>query len=117
MTEQVKEAFAQPANLTVTDKLRLLLDITKKISRSLDLTEVLNLVMDTLGSLIPYDAAGIYVLKCSKINAPATPPEQPCVLQTDTVAGYDSDDLVELSLKLGEGSIGHVALTGEPHIS
>src|SRR5215213_3686212 len=64
MTEQVKEAPAQTAELTVTDKLRLLLDITKKISRSLDLHEVLNLVMDTLDSLIHYDAAGIYILKC-----------------------------------------------------
>jgi phosphoserine phosphatase RsbU/P len=117
MTEQVKEVFAPPADLTVTDKLRLLLDITKKISRSLDLTEVLNLVMDTLGSLIPYDAAGIYVLKCSKINAPATPPDQPCVFQTEAVRGYDIDDLMELSLKMGEGIIGHVALTGEPYIS
>src|SRR5436305_7881913 len=117
MTEQVKEAFATRAQLTVTDKLRLLLDITKKISRSLDLTEVLNLVMDTLGSLIPYDAAGIYVLKCSKINAPAAPPDQPCVFQTEAVRGYDIDDLMELPLKMGEGIIGHVALSGEPAIS
>ena len=117
MTEQVKEAFAPHAELTVTDKLRLLLDITKKISRSLDLTEVLNLVMDTLGSLIPYEAAGIYVLKCSKINAPAAPPDQPCVFQTEAVRGYDIDDLMELPLKMGEGIIGHVALSGEPIIS
>ncbi len=55
--------FQDPAvssNLSTVEKLRLLLDITKTISRSLDLDEVLNLVMDTLGSLIPYDAAGIY---------------------------------------------------------
>ncbi len=117
MTEQVKEVFVPPAALTVTDKLRLLLDITKKISRSLDLTEVLNLVMDTLGSLIPYDAAGIYVLKCSKINAPAPQPDQPCVFQTEAVRGYDIDDLMDLPLKMGEGIIGHVALTGQPYIS
>ena len=117
MAEQVKEAFAPGAELTVTDKLRLLLDITKKISRSLDLTEVINLVMDTLGSLIPYDAAGIYVLKCSKIGAPAAAPDQPCVFQTEAVRGYDIDDLKELSLKMGEGIIGHVALKGEPVIS
>ena len=62
MAEQIKE-LPLPG-LTTTDKLRMLLDITKKISRSLDLQEVLNLVMDTLDSLIPYDAAGIFVLKC-----------------------------------------------------
>jgi sigma-B regulation protein RsbU (phosphoserine phosphatase) len=117
MIEQVKEALAPVAQLTVTDKLRLLLDITKKISRSLDLREVLNLVMDTLGSLIPYDAAGIYVLKCSKIDAPAPAPNQTCVFTTEAVRGYEIDDLMELRLKMGEGIIGHVALKGEPVIS
>lgn len=117
MTEQVKEAYAPPTELTVTDKLRMLLDITKKISRSLDLTEVINLVMDTLGSLIPYAAAGIYVLKCSRIDAPQSEPEQRCVFRTEAVRGYDIDDLKELSLKMGEGIIGHVAVTGEPVIS
>ncbi len=52
---------APDSNLSTVDKLRLLLDITKTISRSLDLDELLNLVMDTLGSLLPYDAAGIYL--------------------------------------------------------
>jgi sigma-B regulation protein RsbU (phosphoserine phosphatase) len=117
MIEQVKEALAPVVQLTVTDKLRLLLDITKKISRSLDLREVLNLVMDTLGSLIPYDAAGIYVLKCSKISAPAPVPNQTCVFTTEAVRGYDIDDLMELRLKMGEGIIGHVAVSGEPVIS
>jgi sigma-B regulation protein RsbU (phosphoserine phosphatase) len=117
MTEQVKEAFAPTVELTVTDKLRLLLDITKKISRSLDLQEVLNLVMDTLGSLIPYDAAGIYVLKSSRVGANAETTDQPCVFRTEAVRGYDIDDLMELPLKMGEGIIGHVAVTGEPVIS
>src|SRR5215212_5584656 len=115
MTEQVKGALATAAELTVTDKLRLLLDITKKISRSLDLQEVLNLVMDTLGSLIPYDAAGIYILKCAKTTDGT--PAQACVFHTEAVRGYDIDDLMELRLKMGEGIIGHVALAGEPVIS
>jgi sigma-B regulation protein RsbU (phosphoserine phosphatase) len=120
MAEQVKEAAAARAeNLTVTDKLRLLLDITKKISRSLDLQEVLNLVMDTLGSLIPYDAAGIYVLKSNPVAAPAlaAAPPPTCVFHTEALRGYDIEDLRELRLKMGEGIIGHVALTGEPVIS
>ena len=58
------ETMQKAAGLSVVDKLRMLLDITKTISRSLDLDEVLNLVMDTLDSLIPYDAAGIYLVKC-----------------------------------------------------
>src|SRR5215207_7892008 len=94
-------------DLSGEDKLRLLLDITQKISRSLDLQEVLNLVMDTLGSLIPYDAAGIYVLKCAKVSPDGTP-AQGCVFHTEAVRGYDIDDLRELRLKIGEGIIGHV---------
>jgi hypothetical protein len=108
MTEQVKEAVAPHVNLTVTDKLRLLLDITKKISRSLDLREVLNLVMDTLDSLIPYDAAGIFILKCAKSEAEKLE-SQGCVFHTEAVRGYDIDDLMELRLKMGEGIIGSCA--------
>src|SRR5918912_2411286 len=98
MADQVTEAAGPRSGLTVTDKLRLLLDITNKISRSLNLQEVLDLVMDTLGSLIPYDAAGIYVLKCAK-TTPDAPPAQACVFHTEAVRGYDIEDLRELRLK------------------
>ena len=108
MTEQIKE-LPLPG-LTTTDKLRMLLDITKKISRSLDLQEVLNLVMDTLDSLIPYDAAGIFVLKCMSQLAG----EKTCEFQAESVRGYDIDELSGLHLKFGEGFMGHVALTREP---
>lgn len=110
MSEPIKEL--KPPGLTTTDKLRLLLDITKKISRSLDLQEVLNLVMDTLDSLIPYDAAGIFVVKCDEVTPGSA--EEPCVFQAEAVRGYDIEELTHLHLKLGEGLIGHVALTGEP---
>jgi len=102
--------------LTTTDKLRMLLDITKKISRSLDLQEVLNLVMDTLDSLIPYDAAGIFVVKCVDDSIAGTA-EEPCVFEAEAVRGYDIEELTNLHLKLGEGLIGQVALTSEPIIS
>src|ERR687892_649123 len=114
MTEQVKVAAAH--GLTTLDKLRMLLDITKKISRSLDLQEVLNLVMDTLDSLIPYDAAGIFVLQC--LDPELVPEgEEPCTFKSEAVRGYDIDELSDLHLKLGEGFIGSVALSGAPIIS
>jgi phosphoserine phosphatase RsbU/P len=114
MTEQVREAVA--TGLTTVDKLRMLLDITQKISRSLDLQEVLNQVMDTLDSLIPYDAAGIFVLQC--IDKDLVPEgEEPCEFKSEAVRGYDIDELSDLHLKLGEGFIGHVAVSGEPIIS
>ncbi len=114
MTERIKEAAAH--GLTTVDKLRMLLDITKKISRSLDLQEVLNLVMDTLDSLIPYDAAGIFILQC---RDPDQVPEgeEPCTFKAESVRGYDIDELSGLHLKLGEGFIGSVALSATPLIS
>lgn len=114
MTAEVKESLTR--GLTTTDKLRMLLDITKKISRSLDRQEVLNLVMDTLDSLIPYDAAGIFLLKCADREFVA-PGEEVCVFQAEAVRGYDIDELSELHLKLGEGIIGHVAVSRQPIIS
>ncbi|HKP36046.1 MAG TPA: GAF domain-containing SpoIIE family protein phosphatase [Pyrinomonadaceae bacterium] len=106
------------AGLSVVDKLRMLLDITKTISRSLDLDEVLNLVMDTLDSLIPYDAAGIYLVKCERpLIELEGGPDETCVFHTQAVRGYDIADLQELRLKMGEGLIGHVALSGKPYVS
>jgi sigma-B regulation protein RsbU (phosphoserine phosphatase) len=114
MTDTIQNSVG----LSVVDKLRMLLDITKTISRSLDLDEVLNLVMDTLDSLIPYDAAGIYLVQCSRpLPEWEGGPDETCVFHTQAVRGYDIDDLQELSLKMGEGLIGHVAVSGKPFIS
>jgi len=114
MSERLKEVAA--TGLTTIDKLRMLHDITKKISRSLDLQEVLNLVMDTLDSLIPYDAAGIFVVKCEDKDV-VSPGDEPCVFKSEAVRGYDIDELSDLHLKLGEGFIGSVAVSGKPIIS
>src|SRR2546423_652346 len=113
------ETIQQAVGLSVVDKLRMLLDITKTISRSLDLDEVLNLVMDTLDSLIPYDAAGIYLVQCSRpfTEWEESTVDETCVFHTQAVRGYEIDDLQELHLKMGEGLIGHVAVTGKPYVS
>lgn len=99
-------------SLSTADKLRMLLDITKTISRSLDLEEVLNLVMDTLGSLLPYDAAGIYLIEQGDDN------DSPYIFKSKVIRGYEiSFELVEPRLKLGEGLLGRVAQSGRPIIS
>src|SRR4051795_4102811 len=100
MSEATQQSIA---GLSTIDKLRMLLDITKTISRSLDLDEVLNLVMDTLGSLIPYDAAGIYLIELGT-------GEDPYIFKSKSIRGYEiSFALVEPRLKIGEGFIGRVA--------
>ena len=99
------------AGLTVTDKLRMLLEITRKISRSLNLEEVLAQVMDTLDSLLPYDAAGIYIIRRDLHTTEGG--SSTLVFHAEAVRGYDIEELMELRLKLGEGLIGWVAQTGE----
>jgi sigma-B regulation protein RsbU (phosphoserine phosphatase) len=112
MTEPIQQNFSEIVQLSTVDKLRMLLDITKTISRSLDLDEVLTLVMDTLGSLIPYDAAGIYLIERKNEG------EDPYIFKSKVIRGYDiSFALVEPRLKLGEGFLGSVAQSGETIIS
>jgi sigma-B regulation protein RsbU (phosphoserine phosphatase) len=110
--EPNQQHFAETTELSTVDKLRMLLDITKTISRSLDLDEVLGLVMDTLRSLIPYDAAGIYLIERKEDG------DDPYIFKSKVIRGYDiSFALVEPRLKLGEGFIGFVAQTGKSLIS
>lgn len=116
MPESIKKLkqFSMPdADLSVVDKLRMLLDITKTISSSLDLDEVLTLVMDTLDSLIHYDAAGIYLIESSTKNG-----ETQYAFTSKAVRGYQIGfELIEPRLRLGEGFIGYVAQTGRTIIS
>src|ERR687886_2581497 len=101
MAEDLKEAVMPKASeLSIVDKLRMLLDITKKISRSLDMQEVLNQVMDTLGSLIPYDAAGIYIIKREKSDDEQ---DDNRFFHAEAVRGYDIEELKTIRLKMGEG--------------
>lgn len=100
------------ADLTVVDKLRMLLDITKIISSSLDLDVVLTQVMDTLELLIPYDAAGIYLIEHDNSG------DNPYIFKSKAISGYEVPfALVEPQLKLGEGFIGYAAQTGNSIIS
>ena len=120
MAEDLSAVSKPRAYLSVADKLRLLLDITKKISRSLNLEEVLMLVMDTLDSLLPYDAAGIYVIKCPKRSDGTVNPHgnsEDTIFHAEAVRGYDIEEMMELRLKVGQGLIGYVAQTGEAAIS
>lgn len=110
MADTTDQTSTLMPRLDTVDKLRLLLEITRTISRSLDLDELLNKVMDTLGSLIPYDAAGIYLIDAGDET-------NPYVFKARAIRGYDISELVEPRLKLGEGFIGRVAENGKPIIS
>lgn len=112
MIDSQNQISVPDPELSTEDKLRMLLDITKKISRSLDQEEVLNLVMDTLGSLLPYDAAGIYLIETSSEDG------NPYIFKSKVIRGYEiSFELIEPRLKLGEGFLGRVAESGQAIIS
>jgi sigma-B regulation protein RsbU (phosphoserine phosphatase) len=111
MAEETVSTGAPVAALTVAEKLRLLLEITRKISRSLNLEEVLAQVMDTLASLIPYDAAGIYIIRRDPHATDGG--ASSLIFHAEAVRGYDIEEMMELRLKLGEGLIGWVAQKGE----
>ncbi|HEX7317957.1 MAG TPA: GAF domain-containing SpoIIE family protein phosphatase [Pyrinomonadaceae bacterium] len=111
MAEETANVDARVTVLSMEGKLRLLLEITRKISRSLNLEEVLAQVMDTLDQLLPYDAAGIYIIRRDPhVSEGGT---ASLVFHAEAVRGYDIEELIELRLRLGQGLIGWVAQTGE----
>ena len=112
MNDAIEQNSNPDPKLSIEDKLRLLLDITKKISSSINIEEVLNLVMDTLGSLLPYDAAGIYLIEYGDDEG------NPYIFKSKVIRGYEiSFGLIEPKLRMGEGLLGRVAQTGEAIIS
>ena len=48
--------------LTVEKKYQLLLDISQRVRDTLDLDKILSLLLDSVYSVMPFDAAGIFVL-------------------------------------------------------
>lgn len=109
MIEEIEKTSVPDPKLTVVDKLRMLLNITQKISRSLNLNEVLEMVMDTLGSLVPFDAAAIYLIDENE--------DETKYFHTENLRGYELDDLKNPNLRFGEGIISHVVQTGKPVIA
>ncbi len=83
----------------------LLLEVAKKINSSIDLHEVLNLIIDSIRQVVPYDAAGIFLTdKRGNIH--------PVLLR-----GYDAEAIRRAGLKVGRGLIGVVAKAGRGMIA
>ena len=78
----------------------LLLDITKKITSTLDFEEVLDLIVDSLSNLVSYDAAGILLVD-----------ERTGTLRQMATRGYDRDMLEKFPLKINQGISGQVIQT------
>jgi sigma-B regulation protein RsbU (phosphoserine phosphatase) len=89
---------------------RLLLELSRKISRTLDLQEVLEELLRSLRSAIDYDAAGVFVLSRS---VPLLRRSDPNLIAGMVQVGFDEPRADDPMLRSGQGIIGHVIHTGE----
>ncbi|MCI0406009.1 MAG: SpoIIE family protein phosphatase [candidate division Zixibacteria bacterium] len=83
----------------------LLYQTGKVLASSLELSEVLEVIMDALKVLIPYDAAGVFLIDKRRQE-----------VEEIATRGYDPSLESDLKLKIGQGLIGWVAKTGQPVI-
>jgi sigma-B regulation protein RsbU (phosphoserine phosphatase) len=84
---------------------QLLYEVGVRISSSLDLGEVLNLVLDCLKQVVAHDAGGIFIVNPDSLE-----------MIRLTTSGYDPATEKMVELQFGEGIVGWVAKHGEPVI-
>ncbi|OYT71761.1 MAG: hypothetical protein CFK52_07120 [Chloracidobacterium sp. CP2_5A] len=101
-TSTESDLSASTEALSFETKFRLLLEITRAISGSLDLDETLSLIIDSIKSFVPYDAAAIYVLETNGRDRR---------IRATVHRGYDEASMERL-LRLGEGFVGWVVQSG-----
>ncbi len=104
--------MATNIQLTAEAKYRLLRDISYQIRDTLDLKVILNQLLDEVYKILPYDAAGIFVLNRDILK---TPYHRDRVLIAGIAQrGFDQrPEDVDPMLKEGKGLIGSVIRTGE----
>ena len=100
----------RPATIDSDFKYRLLLEMSQKISGTLDLEKVLKHLLESLKSAVGYDAAGIFVLTRS---VPITRDPGPYLIAGVVQVGFDAPRPSDPMLRSGRGIIGHVIRTGE----
>lgn len=98
--------------LTVDTKYHLLLEISQKIRDTLDLDEVIDHLLDTVKTVVDYDAAGIFVLNQDLVHERHEHPRE--MIAGVARRGFDARPAVEdAMLTFGKGIVGHVIFTGE----
>jgi phosphoserine phosphatase RsbU/P len=98
--------------LTTAAKYELLRDISYKIRDTLDLKVILNHLLDTVHQILPYDAAGIFVLNSDVLRTPYH--RDRTLIAGIAQRGFDQlpADLDPMLME-GKGIIGAVIRTGE----
>jgi phosphoserine phosphatase RsbU/P len=90
-------------------KYRVLLELSQRISRTLDLPVVLNDLLQALRSAIDYDAAGVFVLNQA---VPLQRHTDSNLIAGMAKVGYDTPRTDDPMLRSGMGIVGHVVHTG-----
>jgi len=98
--------------LTAAAKYRLLRDISYRIRDTLDLEVILNHLLDTVHQILPYDAAGIFVLNREILRTPYH--HDRTIIAGIAQRGFDQRPVdLDPMLMEGKGVVGAVIRTGE----
>ncbi len=89
---------------------RLLLDMSQRISGTIDLQETLAHLLRSLREAVEYDAAGIFVLNR---NVPFGSGLATNMIAGMAAVGFDITERTDPMLRSGKGIVGHVIQTGE----
>ena len=100
--------------LTAERKYRLILELSQRISRTLDLQAVLDDLLKALRPAIAYDAAGVFVLSRA---VPLVRRNDPNLIAGMAKVGFADPPPDDPMLRSGKGIIGHVVHTGETVIA
>lgn len=90
--------------LTPERKVRLLLELSQRISRTLDLQVVLQDLLRALRPAVAYDAAGVFVLNRA---VPLIRRADPNLIAGMVQVGFDDPRADDPMLRSGKGIIGH----------
>lgn len=80
----------------------LVLGIAKKFNTTLHVEKLLDMILDSVKSIVPYDAAGMFLVN-----------EDTQEIESAALRGYDPAAMDEVNIKVGTGLIGQAAKTGK----
>jgi len=101
--------------LTSEQKYQLLLEISQKIRDTLDLDEIMAHLLDTIKTVVDYDAAGIFMLNKDMVHRKQQSPVN--VIAGINRRGFNPSEIGNDEMfTLGKGIIGHVIHTGKSRV-
>ncbi|KAB2879868.1 SpoIIE family protein phosphatase [bacterium] len=89
---------------SATEK-ELVLSIAKTFNSTIHLEKLLDMILDSIKTIVPYDAAGIFLVN-----------EDNQEIESAVIRGYDEQVLEDIKMNVGQGLIGHVAKIAKPVI-